>query len=112
MTNAMSDAFMPFELCLRTPNRPKYTACYVFLVTLPFNGTVDTNELPCTHTCIILIPYAFILFSEAMENHWTLEEMLLTLCRSITICVSVKPHKGQKHHKTTHMLFYKNCQHH
>lgn len=39
MTNAMSDASMTFELWLRTPNKTKYSACYV----LPFKGTVDTN---------------------------------------------------------------------
>lgn len=107
MTNAMSDASMTFELWLKTPNKPKYSACYVFLVTLPFKGTVDTNELSCTHPHVIPIPYAVILFSEALGNHWTLEEMLLTLCHSITICLSVKPHKGQKHRKTTHMQLEK-----
>lgn len=47
-TNAMSDASMTLELWLRTPNKPNYSACCVFLVTLPFKGTVDTNALSCT----------------------------------------------------------------
>ncbi len=65
--------------------------------------STQMNYRVLPHPHVISIPYSVILFSEALENHWTLEEMLLTLCRSIIICLSVQPHKGKKHHKTAHI---------